>query len=288
MSMCSPLSTPPPDAHERAVERQVAARRARVHPAWIDRLAGVEVDRRAADRQRVDLLRAQRGPDRRQPAALAVADEVHSAAEVLHRAVDHLDVVLDRRVACVSARRADPVQLNTRVQPGVADLAIWLCSAGSRRCRSRGRPGAAARASGRRGPRGPGRSRAGARSRRSKTTSFGVVQLGRRRPETALHQSCTSSATVSGVAPRACARIQYSDMPSTAAVQASNASSTSAGPTGAQLVITRDLPLRENREGMVTVATSACRQSGRTAVDGRGRKRGRTAAAVGSWRGGTS
>ena len=50
-------------------------------------LAGVEVDRRAGDRERLHRLRVQGGVDRRQPAALAVADQVDRAADLVDRAV---------------------------------------------------------------------------------------------------------------------------------------------------------------------------------------------------------
>ena len=49
--------------------------------------ARLEVDRRPGDRQRVHVLRVQRRVDRREPAALAVADEVDRAADVLDGAL---------------------------------------------------------------------------------------------------------------------------------------------------------------------------------------------------------
>ena len=53
---------------ERAVERQIAAWCQIAQHLVDDGLAGVEVDRCAGDRQRVDALRSQRRIDRRQPA----------------------------------------------------------------------------------------------------------------------------------------------------------------------------------------------------------------------------
>ena len=49
--------------------------------------------------ERVHALRVQRGVDGRQPAALAVADEVGAAAGVDDRPVDDVEVVGDRDVA---------------------------------------------------------------------------------------------------------------------------------------------------------------------------------------------
>ena len=81
---------------------------------------------------------------------------------------------------------------------------IWLwVGARSRRCRSRDRPAAAARAS---APRRPSSPREKSRRRatgHSSTTSFGEYQRGRSRRLASVHQRRTSSNTSHGAAPRA-------------------------------------------------------------------------------------
>ena len=107
------------------VERQVA-RAERGHPVGDLRLAGGEVDRRTGDGQRVQPLRPQRGVDRGQPSALAVADQVRAAPHGVDRAVDHGDVVLDAAVLRLLGG-ADPVQGEQPGQPrclGHLDLAL--------------------------------------------------------------------------------------------------------------------------------------------------------------------
>jgi len=73
-------------------------------------LAVVKVDRRAGERQRIDLLGMQRRVDRRQPAALAVADQVGAPAEQPEsshahpgRPRDHPRGVTRSRGACYDA-----------------------------------------------------------------------------------------------------------------------------------------------------------------------------------------
>ncbi len=83
---------------ERLVEREIAAWGEMLDHLVDDRLAGVEVDRRACQRQGVDALGMQCGVDRRQPAALAVADQIDAAAAVLDRHIDDVEVVVDRGV----------------------------------------------------------------------------------------------------------------------------------------------------------------------------------------------
>jgi hypothetical protein len=84
---------------ESAVEREVVTGCEPPERRMDDRLAGVEVDRRAGDRQRVDMLGTTRGIDRGQPAALAVADQVHGTADVIDCPLDHIEVVVDRRTS---------------------------------------------------------------------------------------------------------------------------------------------------------------------------------------------
>jgi hypothetical protein len=87
-----------------------------------DRLAGVEVERRPGDRQRVDVLGTTRGIDRGQPAGLAVADQVHGIADVIDCTLDHIEVVVDRRVlrACGGA---DPVKGVRALEPSRSNRA---------------------------------------------------------------------------------------------------------------------------------------------------------------------
>ena len=80
----------------------------------------------SGDGQRVDDVGPQRGVDRCQPAALAVADEVDLAPQMLDRAVEDLEVVVDGRVLGLG-RRADPVEREETGQAGGAqhlDLAL--------------------------------------------------------------------------------------------------------------------------------------------------------------------
>ena len=87
-----------------------------------DGAAGVEVDRRAGDGERVDALGVQRRVDGGQPAALAVAHEVDAAplARLRHRGVHLGQVVGDRRVLGL-LRDADPVERVEALEPGGQD-----------------------------------------------------------------------------------------------------------------------------------------------------------------------
>ena len=165
---------------QRLVEAQIAVRRDAPHDLVDHRLAGVEVDRRARDRQRVDPLGVERGVDRREPPALAVADQVDAPAAVLDGAIDDLDVVLDRRVRGLArSRRPSRATAPARGRRRRSS-ASGSARASSRRCTSRGRPAAAAPASARPGASRP-RSRAAARAASSNTISCGVAQDGARR-----------------------------------------------------------------------------------------------------------
>ena len=77
------------------------------------------VDRCATDRERVHLVGVQAGVDHREPAALAVADEIHPPAEELHGLLQHGDVLLDRPVRGLVGRR-QPVDGEKAVQSAVA------------------------------------------------------------------------------------------------------------------------------------------------------------------------
>ncbi len=107
---------------ERLVEAQIAVGGDPAQHLVDHRSAGVEIDRRAGDRQRVDPLGIERGVDRGQPAALAVADQVHAPAAVLDRAVDHVHVVLDRGIPGL-AGGAHPVERERPLEPGFDDRA---------------------------------------------------------------------------------------------------------------------------------------------------------------------
>ena len=108
-------------ADEGAEEGQVVVAE-RLHAVVDDGTAGVEVDRRAGDGERVDALGVQRRIDRGQPPALAVAHEVDApaAARLLHRGVHLGQVVGDRRVLGL-LRDADPVQRVEALEPGGQD-----------------------------------------------------------------------------------------------------------------------------------------------------------------------
>ena len=106
---------------QRAEEGQVVVAE-RLHALVDDGVAGVEVDRRAGDGERVDALGVQRRVDGGQPAALAVAHEVDvaAAAGLLHGGVDLGQVVGDRRVLGL-LRDADPVQRVEALEAGGED-----------------------------------------------------------------------------------------------------------------------------------------------------------------------
>jgi hypothetical protein len=82
----------------------------------------VEVDWRSSDCECVDTLRMMRRVDRRQPASLAVADEIHGIADVIDGALDHIKVVLDGRPVR-SRGRADPVERVRALEPSRSDCA---------------------------------------------------------------------------------------------------------------------------------------------------------------------
>jgi hypothetical protein len=81
--------------------------------------AGVAVDRGTGDGQRAHLLGVQRREDHREPAALAVADQVHPAAQQLDRVRQQVQVLLDGAVGGLLGG-TDPVQAVQPVQPGLA------------------------------------------------------------------------------------------------------------------------------------------------------------------------
>ena len=205
---------------EPAVEGEVSPGRERLERCVDDRLAGMEVDRRAGDRQRVDPLGSQRGVDRREPAALTVADQVHRTADVIDRAVDHVEVVVDRRV--LGARgRADPVERVRALESRREDRAHLTLG---RRVVDDARVVASLRRQHER-RRAPGfapefeksRSRA---TGASNTTSFGELQSGRRRSVATLNHRNQSASNSGGVSPRRSAPAHQSARPSTVAAHA--------------------------------------------------------------------
>jgi hypothetical protein len=92
----------------------------------------------------------QAGVYHREPAALAVPDEIHPAAELLHGLLQHDDVILDGEVGGFVGRR-QPIDGVEAIQSGVAKgdhLALVLAVVGacrSRRSTTHDRPAAEAR-----------------------------------------------------------------------------------------------------------------------------------------------
>ena len=154
-------------------------------------------------------LGPQRRVDRREPAALAVADQVHRAADLLDRLVDDVDVVLDRAsfvagVAPIQSRAYARVSPRSRiVASGSARRVVHDARvvAGLRRHTSvgtrRARPGAEVAQPGHRPSGRP----------------FGVDHSGGRRLASSFHQRETSDAASSGVTPRSHALCQYRIVP---------------------------------------------------------------------------
>ena len=68
-------------------------------------VAGVGIDRRAGEHERVHLIGKARRDHRRYPAALTKSDEIHAAAEIVDRDDDLGEVVVDLQVLHVGGRR---------------------------------------------------------------------------------------------------------------------------------------------------------------------------------------
>ena len=105
---------------QRFVEAQVTTGSEMAKHLVDHRLAGVEVDRCPRDRERVHALGRERGVEGGEPAALAVPDQVHASAAVLDRAVDDVEVIVDRGVGR-GGSRPEPVERECPLQPGCDD-----------------------------------------------------------------------------------------------------------------------------------------------------------------------
>ena len=68
-------------------------------------VAGIGVDGRAREHERVHLVRKARGDHCRHPAALAKSDEIHAAAEIVDRDHDFGEVIVDFKVLHIVGRR---------------------------------------------------------------------------------------------------------------------------------------------------------------------------------------
>ena len=171
------------------------------------RVAGVEVDRRASDRQRGDVFRVEGGVDRGEPAALAVADQVAPARRCWATASGASRG--SPRSRCSSSPTVAPSHSSTkvRVSPPRAPFAPGSGSRCSRRCTSGARPEGAGSAPGRRAVsratlksrsrHDPGRRRRAVRCRSSPASPAAVTSSSQR--------SASVGASSSGVARRATA-----------------------------------------------------------------------------------
>ena len=104
-----PLENASISRDERLVEAQISTWSEVTQHLVNHRLASVEIDRSSSKRERIDLLGIQRRVDRRQPATLTVADQVHAPTAVRDRPLNDLQVILDRRVLGLFGF-ADPIE----------------------------------------------------------------------------------------------------------------------------------------------------------------------------------